>query len=257
MRLICLMNNYLGWQSLEYLREQAQVVGVVVHPPERSKFQADILASARSAGAQIIPACDLRTPEGLRRIAQLNAEMGLSVMFGYLLKRDFLDLLPEGCINLHPAFLPYNRGAYPNVWSIVDKTPAGVTLHYIDEDIDTGDIIRQRKVPVLDTDTGETLYHKLEAAGLELLRETWPDIRDSQIVRTPQPRESGTVHKASDVAKIDEIQLTDTYRAEDLLNILRARTFPPNRGAYIQSGGRKVHIRIQLEEESDGSGDSE
>ena len=253
MRLICLVNNYLGWQSLEYLREQAQIAAVVVHPPERIKFEAEILASARSAGAEVIPANDLRTRDGLAKIAQLKAEMGVSVMFGYVLKPDFLSLLPKGCINLHPAYLPYNRGARPNVWSIVDQTPAGVTLHYIDESIDTGDIIRQMKVPVLITDTGETLYRKLETAGLELLRESWPDIQAGRIERTAQSRSSGTSHKAGDTARIDEIQLAETYRAEDLLNILRARTFPPHQGAFIRSGGRKVHIRIQLEEESDGT----
>jgi len=263
MRLICLVNNYLGWQSLEYLRQQEQIVAVVVHPPARMKFQTEILAAARSAGAEVILATDLRTPEGLARIAELHAEIGVSVMFGYVLKPDFLSLLPKGCINLHPAYLPYNRGAHPNVWSIVDKTPAGVTLHFIDEDIDTGDIIRQTEVPILATDTGETLYHKLEAAGLELLRETWPEIRAGRIDRIPQSRESGTSHKAGDAARIDEIQLAGTYRAEDLLNVLRARTFPPHQGAFIRSGGRKVHIHIQLqfeeefEEESDGTGNGE
>jgi methionyl-tRNA formyltransferase len=257
MRLICLVNNYLGWQSLEYLREQAQIVAVVVHPPERIKLQAEILASARAAGAQIIPASDLRTSEGIERIAQLNAEMGVSVMFGYLLRSDFLGLLPKGCINLHPAYLPYNRGAYPNVWSIVDQTPAGVTLHYVDEGIDTGDIIRQKKVPVLCTDTGETLYRKLETAGLELLRESWADIQAGRVERTPQSRESGTSHKSGDTARIDEIRLADSYRAEDLLNILRARTFPPHKGAFIRSAGRKVYVRIQFEEGSDGNSDGE
>jgi methionyl-tRNA formyltransferase len=257
MRLICLVNNYLGWQSLEYLREQAQIVAVVVHPPERMTLQTEILASARAAGAQIIPASDLRTSEGIEKIAQLNAEMGVSVMFGYLLRSDFLGLLPKGCINLHPAYLPYNRGAYPNVWSIVDRTPAGVTLHYVDEGIDTGDIIRQNKVPVLCTDTGETLYRKLETAGLELLRESWPDIQAGRVERTPQLRESGTSHKSGDTACIDEIRLADSYRAEDLLNILRARTFPPHKGAFIRSAGRKVYVRIQFEEGSDGNSDGE
>lgn len=257
MRLICLVNNYLGWQSLEYLREQAQIVAVVVHPPERIKFEAEIVVSARAAGALIIPAGDLRTSEGIARIATLDAEIGVSVMFGYLLKPDFLSLLPRGCINLHPGYLPYNRGTYPNVWSIVDQTPAGVTLHYIDEGIDTGDIIRQKQVPVLCTDTGETLYHKLEAAGLQLLRETWPDIQAGRAQRTPQSRESGTSHKSDDTARIDEIRLLDPYRAEDLLNILRARTFPPHKGAFIRSAGRKVYVRIQFEEESDGNTNGE
>ncbi|MGO9405470.1 MAG: methionyl-tRNA formyltransferase [Terriglobales bacterium] len=257
MRLICLVNNYLGWQVLEYLRQRAQVVAVVVHPPERIRFGAEILASVLAAGAQVIPASDLRSPKGLESIARLNVEMGVSVMFGYLLRPDFLGLVPKGCINLHPAYLPYNRGTYPNVWSIVDQTPAGVTLHYVDEGIDTGDIIRQKKVPVLCTDTGETLYRKLETAGLELLRESWPEIQAGRVERTPQSRQSGTSHRAGDTARIDEIRLAESYRAEDLLNILRARTFPPYKGAFIRNAGRKVYVRVQFEEENDETSDAE
>jgi methionyl-tRNA formyltransferase len=249
-RLICLVNNYLGWQALEYLREQEQIVGVVVHPPERAKFEKEIRASARSA--QVFTADDLRNPAGLKRIAQLKPEMGMSVLFGYLLKRDFLALLPQGCLNLHPAYLPYNRGAYPNVWSIVDGTPAGVTLHYIDEGVDTGDIVRQKEVPVWCTDTGEGLYHKLEAAGLQLLREAWSAIQSGHVERVPQRREEATFHKVADVAEIDEIHLGQSYQAEHLLRILRARTFPPHPGAFFRHEGRKVYIRIQFEEEGDG-----
>ena len=253
MRLICLVNNYLGWQALEYLRKQTEVAAVVMHPPERGKFLNEIRASAASAGAEIFCADSLRDPDGLKKIAAAKPDMGFSIMFGYLLKPDFLSLLPRGCLNLHPAFLPFNRGAHPNVWSIVDRTPAGVTVHFIDEGVDTGDIVCQKKVSILATDTGESLYHKLESAGLELLREAWPAIANGKFKRTPQPAGSGTSHKLSDVARIDEIDLQKSYKAEDLLNILRARTFPPHAGAFFRRDGRKVYIRIQLEEESNGN----
>jgi methionyl-tRNA formyltransferase len=250
MRLICLVNNYLGWQALEYLREQEQVVGVVIHPPERCKFETEIRATAGSA--EVFTAEDLRDPASLKRMAQLKPDLGMSVLFGYLLKQDFLTLLASGCLNLHPAYLPYNRGAYPNVWSIVDGTPAGVSLHYIDEGVDSGDIVRQKEVPVSCTDTGESLYHKLEAAGMQLLRDTWPAIQSGRVERTPQRNEAATFHKVADVAEIDEIYLGQSYPAEQLLRILRARTFPPHRGAFFRHEGRKVYVRIQFEEEGDG-----
>jgi methionyl-tRNA formyltransferase len=252
-RLICLVNNYLGWQALEYLRKQTQVAAVVMHSAERGKFSNEIRASAAAAGAEIFSADSLRDPDGLKKIAATKPDMGFSIMFGYLLKPDFLSLLPRGCLNLHPAFLPFNRGAHPNVWSIVDRTPAGVTVHFIDEGVDTGDIVCQKKVPILATDTGESLYHKLESAGLELLQEAWPTIANGKFKRTPQPADSATSHKSSDVARIDEIDLQKSYKAEDLLNILRARTFPPHAGAFFRRDGRKVYIRIQLEEGSDGN----
>lgn len=247
MRLICLVNNYLGWKALEYLRQEAEIVGVVVHPPERARFEQEIRASAR--GVELFTADDLRNPASLKRIAGLKPEMGLSVLYAYLLRQDFLALLPQGCLNLHPAYLPYNRGMYPNVWSIVEGTPSGVTLHYIDEGIDTGDIVRQKQVEVLCTDTGESLYHRLESAGLQLLRETWPDIKHGKVTRVAQRSEGATFHKKIDVAEIDEIHLDKSYRADELLRILRARTYPPYAGAFFMCDGRKVYVRVQLEED--------
>src|SRR5205823_2904000 len=157
----------------------------------------------------------------------------LSVLFDYILSGKFLALFPRGCLNLHPALLPYNRGEYPNVWSIVEGTPSGVTLHYIDEGIDTGDIIAQKAVPVDPVDTGETLYRKLEQASVVLFKETWPHVCAGRAPRIPQILTTGTQHKRRDVETIDEIDLNRSYIAGDLINILRSRTFPPYRGAYF------------------------
>jgi len=68
------------------------------------------------------------------------------ITFGYgkILKADLLKLVTA--INIHPGYLPYNRGPNPNLWSFMDDTPKGVTIHYVDEGIDTGDIIAQKKV---------------------------------------------------------------------------------------------------------------
>ena len=255
MRLICLVNNHLGWQALEYLKRQDEVVAVVIHPSETAKFEQEIRAS--SGSAELFVAGDLKDPACLKRIAGLKPEMGISVLFAYVLKRDFLNLLPRGCLNLHPAYLPYNRGMYPNVWSIVEGTPAGATLHYIDEGIDTGDIVRQKEVPVSCTDTGESLYHKLESCGMELLKEAWPDVQSGRAVRIPQSNEHATSHRKADVAQIDEIHLDQNYPADQLLRILRARTFPPYRGAFFRSGGRKVYVRVQLEQGTDEEGHGE
>ena len=142
------------------------------------------------------------------------------------------------------------------MWSIVDGTPAGVTLHYIDDSVDTGDILAQRDVPVGSTDTGKTLYHKLELACIELFKENWYLILGGQLHRSPQSSGAGTFHHTRDVEKIDEIELDRNYTARELINILRARTFPPYAGACFLDGGRKVYLRLQLlyeDELSEGS----
>jgi methionyl-tRNA formyltransferase len=255
MRIVCLCNNWLGWQVLQWLGNQRQeIVGVVVHPAGQGKCLDEIRSVAKRTGCVVVEDSFLSEPEGLAQIRSCKADMAVSVLFRNILRKPFLDLFPKGCINLHPAYLPYNRGNYPNVWSIVEKTPAGVTLHYIDEGLDTGDIIAQEKVAVEMTDTGGTLYRKLELAALELFQRAWPGIESGNPPRRPQGAEPGTSHRRSDVEDIDEIDLGRKYRAEDLINILRARTFPPYGGAYFRENGKKVYLGLELSEEpvSDG-----
>ena len=191
----------------------------------------------------------LKEPGVLEQVRRLEADIAVSVLFGYVLNTDFIGLFPQGCINLHPALLPYNRGAFPNVWSIVSKTPAGVTLHYIDPGIDTGDVIAQKEVPVLVTDTGASLYGRLEIEALELFKSNWPSVRSGTCARSPQSAGGGSSHRARDVEKIDEIDLQKTYRAEDLINVIRARTFAPYPGAYFVHAGKKIYLRLDLSEE--------
>src|SRR5262249_8890160 len=148
-RIFFMGNNWLGWRALGWLRAQgANVVGLALHPPERRRRGDEILAEAGLSPEQVFDASQLRDPVVQRRVAALGADIGLSVMLGYVLAPDFLSVFPRGVVNLHPALLPFNRGAHPNVWSIVDGTPAGATLHWMDENVDTGDIIAQMPVEV-------------------------------------------------------------------------------------------------------------
>jgi methionyl-tRNA formyltransferase len=179
-------------------------------------------------------------------IAELKPDIGISVFFGYLLSEGSLRVMLKGCLNLHPALLPYNRGAHPNVWSIVEGTPAGATMHYVDRGVDTGDIVSQKQVSVDPVDTGESLYRKLERACLDLFEEVWPLVRAGRAPRTPQSNQEGSHHRTRDLARIDEIDLDRSYNARELIDIIRARTFPPYPGACFRVEGRKVHLRLQL-----------
>ena len=121
-----------------------------------------------------------------------------------------------------------------------------MTLHYIDAGVDTGDLIAQQEIPIEPVDTGATLYHKLERACVALFKETWPLIRSSQALRVPQRSGEGTFHLTQDIEQIDHIDLNRTYTGRELIDIIRARTFPPYRGAYFVHEGCKVYLRLQL-----------
>lgn len=247
MRVLYFANNIVGLDVLRLLRAKGDdIVGLVVHPSERSRFRDEIIQAAGLPESRVFEGNTLRRPEIVERLGTLEAEIGLSVFFGYILRPAVISMMPRGCLNLHPAFLPYGRGAYPNVWAIVDRVPAGVTLHYIDRGVDTGDIVSRSEVPVLPTDTGETLYRRLEEACVKLFDEAWPSVRDGTAGRVPQEPDVRTSHQVADVERLDRIDLDRRYTARELIDIIRARTFPPHSGAYFEEDGHRVYLRLEL-----------
>jgi methionyl-tRNA formyltransferase len=209
----------------------------------------ELIAASGLQSPQILDGQLLESAEGQQWLSDLQPDWLISFSFGYFLGAGVRAIPKLGALNVHPALLPFNKGSYPNVWSIVDKTPAGVTLHFMDEGLDTGDIVAQDTVTVSPTDTGASLYHRLEEASIDLFKKQWPSIRAGVVPRHPQLGE-GTTHRKTDVDRIDCIDPNGTYRAQDLIDLLRARTFPPYYGAYLDLGDRKVYLRLELSDET-------
>lgn len=123
------------------------------------------------------------------------------VSHGYrkLLRREVLDLLPPAQrINLHISLLPWNRGADPNFWAFFDNTPTGVTIHSIEEGLDTGAILLQREVLFREERTLKTTYERLQSEILSLLSENWSALRSGKIKLQQQP-EGGSQHRMRDL----------------------------------------------------------
>ncbi|HTY43238.1 MAG TPA: formyltransferase family protein [Thermoanaerobaculia bacterium] len=250
MRVLYFGNNRLGWRVASWLRGRGvEFAGLVVHPRSRGRLVDEIIETAGLPAERVFDGSRVRDREFASGLQDLRADIGVSVSFGYILPHDVWTAFPAGCVNLHTGYLPYNRGAYPNVWSIVDRTPAGVTLHYVDDGIDTGDVIAQEPVPVEPIDTAASLFTRLEDAAARLFEETWPRLEAGTAGRRRQEPGSGSSHRVSDVANIDQIDLERRYRARDLLDLLRARSFPPHPGAYFLEGGRRVGLTLQLQYE--------
>jgi methionyl-tRNA formyltransferase len=133
-------------------------------------------------------------------------EPAFAVVHGYriILRRPVLERLPDRVVNLHISYLPYNRGADPNLWSALEDTPAGVSIHYVDEGVDTGDVIAQRRLELADSDTLAESYAALQDALAGLFRAHWPAIRAGTCPRTPQSG-PGTSHRVADRAAVEHL----------------------------------------------------
>jgi len=250
MRVVVFANNAVGLAVTRWLKDRGDdIVAVVVHPEGAQRLTREIVDASGVAENAVFDGATLGEPAVLAMLARLQPDIGVSAFFGHILRRPLLDLFAEGVVNLHPSYLPYNRGHSPNIWSIVDRTPAGVSLHYVDTGVDTGDIIARRVVPVEADDTGETLYRRLEQECVRLFSDAWPDIVEHRAVRVPQPASDATTHRRRDLDDIDHIDLDATYTARELIDVLRARTFPPFKGAYFDVGDRRVYMELRLSSE--------
>jgi len=251
MKLVYLANNRLGHHALDIVKSSgAEIVALVLNPKDRRKWGDELNAAAGLPADRVFDGNDLSKRQVIDAISALKPDMALSVLFGCILKKRFIDIFPKGVLNLHTSLLPHNRGAHPNIWSIIDRTPAGVTLHYVDSGVDTGEIVDQQQVDVEPTDTGETLYNKLERCAYDVLERSWPAVVEGIGGRRPQPI-GGSSHKVVDISSLDVVDLDAQYNARDLINLLRARTFPPHRGAYFVHEGRRVYLKLELNYEDD------
>ena len=124
--------------------------------------------------------------------------------YRHIIGRDVLAQLPDRIVNLHISLLPWNRGADPNAWSFLEDTPKGVTIHYVDAGLDTGDVIVQRAVEFGPNATLQTSYAHLQSELARLFAEHWPAIREGRCARRPQEA-GGSAHRSRDLTAVQHL----------------------------------------------------
>jgi len=135
----------------------------------------------------------------------LESRYDFIISYGYrhIINKEVVQFYKDRIINLHISLLPWNRGADPNIWSFIDNTPKGVSIHYIDEEIDTGDIIEQKEVNIQNDETLATSYQKLSYEIENLFKVTWPLIKLGKNNRFNQTS-GGTYHLSSEKKKYEK-----------------------------------------------------
>ena len=141
----------------------------------------------------------------LSQAKNINPEIVISYNYKLIIDEDVINYLKPKIINLHISYLPWNRGMHPNVWSFLENTPKGVTIHLINKGVDTGDILLQRKIEM--DELRETLassYERLHKEIQELFIRNWSRIKSFEIDPRPQSNYSN-LHYNSDFEKIKYI----------------------------------------------------
>jgi peptidoglycan/xylan/chitin deacetylase (PgdA/CDA1 family) len=177
-------NKVEGWA--EKLTPQKEVKQLLLesfpdHPFSLGDF-------TRTRNIPLMEVGNINSPKAVETLQQMDLDLGI-VLGTRILKRSTFSVPRMGSINLHKGKVPEYRGQPAGFWEIYDgRTEAGISVHYVDEGLDTGDVVGEALIQIHPKDTSETLRRKLDQRGAELLAETVNQIAEGYAVRRPQAK---------------------------------------------------------------------
>ena len=210
---------------LRMLSEEGYNILAVVTQPDRPVGRKKILTptpvkeEALRLGLRVIQPEKLKGSKELEEIIALNADIIVTAAFGQLLPVELLESPIHGCLNVHASLLPAYRGGAPIHQAVIDgQTKTGVTIMYMAQKLDAGDIITQKSIPIEHEDTTGILFDKLSIVGRDLLKESLPLILDNKHERIVQDESQVTF--ARNISREQE-RIDWSKSATDIYNQVR------------------------------------
>ncbi len=204
MRLLFMGTGAIGLPLLRALCERTgdEVIGVVTQPDRPSGRGGSVAAGpikawAESRGIPVVQPNSLRTVETRRLLRRFDSDLGIVMAYGMLLPTKVLRLPRLGCINVHASLLPRHRGASPVQAAILaGDGESGLTIIFMDEGLDTGDILLRRELPLRPEETGESLHDRLANLAPAAMGDALDQLQCGTAGRIPQDeREATLTHK--------------------------------------------------------------
>ena len=243
MKIVFMGTPDFAQESLKSLLNNGYKVDLVITNPDKPKgrgmkmVQSPVKEYAISKGIQVENPEKIRgNSEILEKIRKINPDIICVVAYGKILPKEILDIPKLGCINVHGSLLPKYRGAAPIQWAVIngDKT-TGITTMYMDEGMDTGDMILKKEVEIGEDETTGELWDRLAKIGGKLLVETLKEIEKGTAPRQKQGKDFTLAPMLSkDMAKIEWNKKT----AQEIKNLVRGLN--PIMGAYTFLNGKKI-----------------
>ena len=253
-KLVLFADNKVGGECTRFLLEEHRdLVGLIVLT-DKKNYLNDLLKEYDYPDESILFWDDLsQDGKTFNNLLRYQPDIFILAWWPKLLKSNLINIPHLGCLNFHPSLLPYNRGKHPNFWSIVEETPFGVTLHFIDEKVDQGRIAFQQEIPYDWEDNGESLYRKSIESIVLLFKEKFHLLKKGNYEKKKPPL-LGSFHYAKEIDPASEIDLEKKYKAKDLLNLLRARTFPPYPSCYFYDNDERYCVTVSIKKDKNGPG---
>jgi methionyl-tRNA formyltransferase len=241
MRVLVIGQAPFGAECLQALKQQGEnLVGAITVPDvPGAKKPNPFKELAIELGLPLIQPKNLREPGVYEWVKNLAPDLLVLVFVTNFVPKAIIDLAPLGGINYHPSLLPKYRGGSAIAWAIISgEKETGVTVHYIDEGVDTGNIILQESVPIDPEDTTVTLYfNKLYPLGLKLIKEAVRLIGEKRAPSIPQDNRFASFQP---VLKAQDTIIDWRQTAQNINNLIRGATPVP--GASTKFRGNDLLI---------------
>ncbi|MTD30291.1 methionyl-tRNA formyltransferase [Planomicrobium sp. YIM 101495] len=242
---------------LRMLSEEGHDIIAVVTQPDRpvgrkkQMTPTPVKEEALRLGLPVLQPEKLKNPEELEEVLALEPDLIITAAFGQILPKELLDAPKLGAINVHASLLPEYRGGAPIHQAVIDgKDETGVTIMYMAEKLDAGDIISQQAEAITPEDDTGSMFDKLSVVGTDLLKETLPSIIDGTNARIPQNHDEATF--ARNISREQE-RIDWTQPAQAIVNQVRGLSPWPVAFTTFNDGTMKIWKAAVSEHDAAGN----
>ena len=193
----------------------------------------------------------MRIRKDFEKLKNLDIDLIVTCAYGQIIPKEVLDMPKYGCINVHASILPKYRGSAPIQWCLFNNDDVtGVTIMYMDEGMDTGDIIKIKEIPILDSDNVGTLHDKLSKLGCDLLLEVLPTIFNKTNDRIKQ----GNNYTMAPMIKREDERLDFNEEGKKIIGKIKGLNPWPLANIIINNQEIKVLEAVFVQKKVDNTG---
>jgi len=245
MRIVFMGTPDFAVPSLERLVADGHEIIAVVTQPDRPQSRGMKMTASPVKECALKHNIPVYQPEKIKKdrefiekYKEMNPELAVVVAFGQILSKELLDIPQKGNINVHGSLLPKYRGAAPIQWSVINgDKETGVTTMFMDEGMDTGDMLLKEVVEIGCDETAGELFDRLSILGAEVLSKTIDKLKDGTLTREKQNHDEAT-HVSMISKDLGKLDFNKTSKELDCL----IRGVNPWPGAYFEINGKKIKV---------------
>jgi len=220
-----------------------EIIAVITQPDRPAGRGKKLKASpikevALECGLNIFQPESINSEDSIKKIKELAPDLIVLIAYGQILSDDVLRIPDNGCLNVHPSLLPYYKGSAPIQWTIIrGERETGISFLFMNEKIDAGDIILQKKIEILPGENCQQLSTRLAEESARIIPEVLDNIRKGNYKKIPQPQ--GKFFYARKINKTD-CKISWDNKGIDIINLIRGIAYIPC--ACTEFKGKRIKI---------------